>query len=371
MGMMGRGGPGGLFIVLVYVAVTACSAAAADTVRLRNGDVISGKLLVVSGDKATVDTVHSGEVTILMEEVVAIETDRAMTVEYEDGREVDAVITTSEEGVITIREGEAAPLALEPGEPPKALDLADVAAIHEVLPYFRYVGHLDFGLSIAKGNSDNENINLSGLLSPSFGKNTVIIDGRWNRGEADGDINASNWRINLQYERELWKNWFFLLFNSYEYDKLQELDLRVSAGAGLGYWFFKPDPTLLKVSLAPAFVHERFDVPSPPPMGMGPAEDDQRNFAALRWTLDFDQDLWSPDVSIYHNHKLTIGLTEDQLILLTAQGLRFGLFENLALKAEFQYDYNKEPAEDAKTSDYRYLLILAYDFGGDQNDWYH
>jgi putative salt-induced outer membrane protein YdiY len=344
---------------IVYAGVTAGSAAAADTVRLRNGDVISGKLLSVSGGKATIETVHSGDVTIVMEEVVAIETDRLMTVVYQDGREVDAVIETSEEGVVTVREG-APPPAAEPGEPPKALDLAEVAEIHEVLPYFRYRGHLDFGLSIAKGNSDNENINLAGLLSPSFGKNTVIIDGRWNRGEADGDINASNWRINLQYEREFWKNWFFLLFNSYEYDKLQELDLRISAGAGLGYWFFKPDPTLLKVSLAPAFVDENFQ-----------GTDDDRQFAALRWTLDFDQDLWSPDVSIYHNHKLTIGLTEDQLIFLTAQGLKFGLFENLALKAEFQWDYNKEPADDAKSSDYRYLLILAYDFSGDQNDWYH
>jgi putative salt-induced outer membrane protein YdiY len=343
------------------VLMPAAAVSAADTIRLRNGDVISGKLLKVAGGDVFIETVHSGDLTIVLEEVVAIETDRVMTVEYQDGREVEGIIETSAEGVVTVREG-AAPGVAEPeaGEPPAALDLADVAEIREVLPYFRYIGHLDFGLSIAKGNSDNENINLAGLLSPSFGKNTIIIDGRWNRGEADGDINASNWRINAQYEREFWKNWFFLLFNSYEYDKLQELDLRISAGAGLGYWFFKPDPTLLKVSLAPAFVDENFQ-----------GSDDDRQFAALRWTLDFDQDLWSPDVSIYHGHKLTVGLTEDQLVLLTAQGLKFGLFENLALKAEFQWDYNKSPADDAKKSDYRYLLILAYDFGGDENDWYH
>jgi putative salt-induced outer membrane protein YdiY len=336
------------------------SVLAADTVRLRNGDVISGKLLKVAGDNAVVDTVHSGEVTILIEEVVAIETDRPMTVVYEDGREVDGVIETSAEGIITVREGAAPEAAAPEGAPPAALDLADIEAIHEVMPYYRYAGNFDFGLAIAKGNSDNENINVSGFLAPSWGKNTIILSGRWNRGEADGEINASNWRIQGQYEREFWKNWFYLLFNSYEADKLQELDLRITAGTGLGYWFFKPDPTLLRVSLAPSFVDENFE-----------GSDDDRQFAALRWTLDFDQDLWSPDVSIYHNHILTVGLTEDQLIMLTAQGLKFGLIADLALKAEFQWDYNKSPAGGAEKSDYRYLLKIVYDFAGDENDWLH
>ncbi len=76
------------------------------------------------------------------------------------------------------------------------------------------------------------------------------------------------------------------------------------------------------------------------------------------------------DVSIYHNHILTVGLSEDQLIMLTAQGLKFGLIADLALKAEFQWDFNKSPAEDAKKSDYRYLLKIVYDFSGDENNWW-
>ena len=351
-------------LVGLVAALGARSASAADTVRVRNGDVISGKLVKVSGGNAVLKTEYIDEITIKMEDIVAIETDRPMNVEYEDGREVDGLIETSPEGVVTVREGAPGATEAPAATPPQALDLADVHEIREVVPYYRYVGHFDFGLNIAKGNSDNENSAMSGLVAPSFGKNTIAIDGRWNRGESDGDINASNWRVNAQYEREFWKNWFFLVFNSYEYDKLQDLDLRVSGGAGLGYYFFRPDPTLLRVSLAPAVVHERFD---DTPTGDTP----DRTFAALRWTLDFDQDLWSPDFSIYHRHILTTGLTEDQLILLTAQGLKFGLIADLALKAEFQWDYNKEPAEDAKKSDYRYLLIIAYDFAGDENDWLH
>jgi hypothetical protein len=116
----------------------------------------------------------------------------------------------------------------------------------------------------------------------------------------------------------------------------------------------------LKVSLGPAFVDENFK-----------GSDDDRQFAALRWTLDFDQDLWSPDVSIYHYHRVTMGLTEDQFIILTVQGLRLGLIADLALLLEFQFDHNENPADDAKPDDYRYLVKLAYDFKGDQNDWWN
>lgn len=355
-----RGRLAGLLCAVLTILGSTISAFAADTVRLRNGDVISGKLLKAGGDNAVVDTEHSGEVIINMEEVVGIETDRVMTVEYEDGREVDAVIETSADGVLTVREG-AAPGVEEPAPPapPVALDLADVKEIREVTPYYRYVGHFDFGLNVAKGNSDSENINLSALLAPSFGKNTIIIDGQWNRGKAEGELAASNWRIRGQYEREFWKRWFWLVFNGYEHDALQNLDLRISAGAGLGYKFFEPDPTLLKVSLAPAFVDENFE-----------GSDDDRQYAALRWTLDFDQDIFSPDVSIYHNHKLTAGLTESQLILLTAQGLRFDLIADLFAKLEFQFDYNDNPAGGAKKEDYRYLVKIGYDFRGDDGDWW-
>lgn len=361
MWMRGTGGWIALFAVAAWCGLAVPSVSSADTVRLRNGDVISGKLLRVSGGEALVSTNHSGKVAIDINEVVAIETERTMTVEYEDGREIEGIIDTSTEGVVTVREEPATEAIDEaPAAAPAAVDLLDVKEIREVTPYYRYNGHLDFGLNISKGNSDNENINLSALIAPSFGQNTIAISGRWNRGKADGEVNASNWRINAEYEREFWKRWFFLAFNSYEADSQQDLNLRISAGAGLGYKFFEPDPTLLKISLAPAFVDENFK-----------GSEDDRQFAALRWTLDFDQDLWSPDVSIYHNHILTVGLTEDQLILLTAQGLKFALIANLALKAEFQWDYNKSPADDAKTSDYRYLLKIAYDFGGDENDWFH
>jgi putative salt-induced outer membrane protein YdiY len=281
-------------------------------------------------------------------------------VEYADGREVDGYIDVGPDGKLIVTETAPSAEVVGEAEELELLDLEGIEGIREVRPFFYYDAYVQFGLNIAQGNSDSEYINFAAAFLPSFGRNTIVLDGQWNRGKADGELAASNWRINGQYEREFWDRWFWLLFNSYEHDALQDLDLRITAATGIGYKFFVPDPTLLKVSLGPAFVDENFE-----------GSDDDRQFAALRWTLDFDQDLWSPDVSIYHRHRVMYGLTEDQLLLQTAQGLRFALIADLALLLEFQFDHNDNPAEGAKKDDYRYLAKLAYAFAGDQNDLWH
>jgi putative salt-induced outer membrane protein YdiY len=251
------------------------------------------------------------------------------------------------------------------------IDLAAVETIEQVKPYYRYNANIDLGANSSSGNTKATNLNLSAALVPSFGKNTVDLSGQLNRGKADGDLNTSNWLANGQYEREFWRKWFAFVVNRYEHDKFQDLDLRISAGAGLGYKFFEPDPTLLRVSLAPAYVNENFsEVCNRDDEGnVVDCSEKDRQFAALLWATNFDQDLWSPDVSIYHNHRLTVGLTEDQFLALTAQGLKFELIDDFNLKLEFQLDHNNSPSRDAKQNDYRYLVKLGYDFEGDENDW--
>jgi putative salt-induced outer membrane protein YdiY len=351
-------------LVIAVISLGLKSASQAGMVRLKNGDVVTGKILKVSGGDIIVETDYAGEVTIKADSVVDLQSDRPLTVEYGDGREVNGYIDVGPDGQLVVREAapskDGAEVSPDEAAGMELVNLTDIEDIHEVHPYFRYTANVEFGLSIAKGNSDNENINLAASFVPTFGKNTIAIDGQVNRGKSDGEVSESNWRVNGQYEREFWDQWFWLLFNSYEHDALQDLDLRITAATGIGYKFFEPDPTLLKVSLGPAFVDENFK-----------GSDDDRQFAALRWTLDFDQDLWSPDVSIYHYHRVTMGLTEDQFIILTVQGLRLGLIADLALLLEFQFDHNENPADDAKPDDYRYLVKLAYDFKGDQNDWWN
>lgn len=78
-----------LLVVLVLGGMTLPGAALADTVRLRNGDVITGKLVKVSGGKVVFETEHSGKIEIQADQVVFLQADRVLTIEYRDGRQVN------------------------------------------------------------------------------------------------------------------------------------------------------------------------------------------------------------------------------------------------------------------------------------------
>src|SRR6188508_2386615 len=156
-----------LFVALLGIVAFVPNLARADTVRLKNGDVITGKILAADSDNVTIDTDALEKITIETKHVVALQSDHPLTVEYEDGREVDGMVTTSASGAVEVHEG-AAPAAAAPAPEATALNLTGIAEIREVKTYYHYVARFDLGLNAAKGNTDSENVAVSGLFQPSF-----------------------------------------------------------------------------------------------------------------------------------------------------------------------------------------------------------
>lgn len=362
--------------------------ALADTVRMKNGDVLTGSVVRLDDKGLVLDTDYADEITIDPEDIDSMVTEEEFVVRWEDGSERVGRIEVSDQGtnqvvdppasadnkrMLADNQEEAAaatdaaremaakksPGAVADSESGR-LDLDRVASMKKVEPYYRYSGNINAGINVSRGNTDTTDIHVDGEIAPSFGRNTILFGGQLNKSEASGETTASNWRIRAQYDRSFGprRRWFANVFNTYENDELADLNLRITAGAGLGYIFFKDDPTWLRISLGPAFVNENF------------REEADRAFLGLRWALDFEQKLWSDDLSFYHNDTMTFGLSETQYVLYTTTGLKVGLLDNLSLNAEFQYNYNGEPADDAVKDDERFIFKLGYTFGGDEDDWW-
>lgn len=249
------------------------------------------------------------------------------------------------------------PVAAEAGG---AINMSTVAWIKPITPFYRYEGSFNVGINAARGNTDTTDVHIDGKLTPSFGRNTVSIGGFYNKSEADGVVNKSNWTIRAEYDRDfgIRRKWYGTVFNTYENDELADLTLRVTAGAGVGYRFFTERPTLLRISLGPAYVREDF------------TDALDRTFLSLRWNLNFEQDLWTEDLVFYHNDTMTFGLSEKQYVLRTTTGIKMDLIADFTLSAEFRYDYNGQPPPDTLKSDQYYVLKIGYEFRGDENDWF-
>lgn len=362
-----RGTPEGVSSVLGVLVAFCCSAAplAADVLYLKNGDKLTGSVIDIDEGDIHFDSDLADEVEVSLGDVESIETTTPLEIELEDGTIAVGYVVRDEDGTMYLRDGERGeemdgkPGVTDADRAAGPFDLAQVHHVEEAKTYFNYSAHLDFGLTAATGNSDQNTMNAGFGFAPNFGKNHLSIQGQLNRAENDGDTTASNWRVQNRYERDLTRKLFAAALLDFENDKLADLNLRTSFAPGLGYRFFDGSPTDLKVFLGPAYIHANYK-----------GSDDDADFLAALWRLDLEQDLWTSDLQLYHNHRLTVGITETGVLLLTTTGLKVDLIADLDLLLEFQYDWNSEPADDAKQSDQRYLVKLRYSFDGDQNEWF-
>jgi len=412
--------------------------ASADTVKLNNGDVITGTVKKLSGGTLVIKTDYAGEISIDAAHISAVSTEEPFTVRWNDGSEkvgrlalqsgghiavvdiatpvapsaadsaatvseptevaaatppeprsdveqagvdveddVDAVLADMEPAEEATEEyldaksaaeeatAAAAEYAAEHGEGPVAaesgtVNMAKIDWIKPIQPYYRYEGNFNVGINAARGNTDTTDMHIDGKLVPSFGRNTIAVGGEFNRSEADGIVNKSNWTIRAEYDRDFGvrRRWYGTLFNSYENDELADLKLRVTAGAGVGYRFFTQRPTLLRISLGPAYVNEDY------------SDALDRTFLGLRWNLNLEQDLWTEDLVLYHFDSMTFGLSETQYVLKTTTGIRMDLIADFSVSAEFKYDYNAEPPPNTLKSDQYYIFKIGYSFRGDESDWF-
>jgi hypothetical protein len=55
----------------------------------------------------------------------------------------------------------------------------------------------------------------------------------------------------------------------------------------------------------------------------------------------------------------------------TKTGIEFDLAWDFTLTAEFQSNWDNEPAAGIKEWDTRYILKIGFEFEGDQKDWFH
>jgi putative salt-induced outer membrane protein YdiY len=237
----------------------------------------------------------------------------------------------------------------------------DVDWIREKPTYFRYDAELNVGAQIARGNTDTTDLHFDARFEPSFGWNTLRISGLYDKKVADGDTTTNRWNASIVYERDFHRRWFVGAGNSYEADAQRDLDLRFIFGAGIGYRFYDDDPTHLSILPALAYVNENFE-----------DDADNTDYAAIQIKTDFKRDLYKDDITFFHNNTYLNSVQElSDIIINSNTGIKFDMPWDLVLSAEFETDWENEPAEDAKKLDTRYMLKIGFEFEGDEDDWFH
>jgi Putative salt-induced outer membrane protein len=224
--------------------------ARADQLTLKNGDKVSGTVIKADGKSLVLKSDLMGELTIPLENISTINSEKPLYVTLGDGRTVLGVVSTS---------GESASIKTTSGD--LAVNRSAIQIIRSEAEQRVYestlnpglleqwTGGADFGVALTKGNSDTTNLALGLALTRETlnDETNVYAASIYNRDSTNGVSRtiANTIRFGVRYDRNFNKRWFGYGFTDLERNGLQDLNLRWVLGGGVGYHAIRNERTRL------------------------------------------------------------------------------------------------------------------------------
>lgn len=230
--------------VLSAFAVVALAATPAfgDTVKLKNGDVLTGTVVSILGGKVTLKTAAAGDVTIDATQVETLSTDAPIHVMLPGGATFSGKAAMASGGNVTVE-------ADGVGQQTVALATAEINKPAD--PERKWTGSVVGAATWTRGNTYTNSAAVD-LNAVNRGKiDRITFDG-WYRAsrqknQSSGITSTSERRFGagLKYDYFMTDKSYWYAQMTAEKNAISAIDLRFVAGAGLGWQFLETDSTNL------------------------------------------------------------------------------------------------------------------------------
>ncbi len=325
--------------------------AAADELHLRGGDVLTGTLQRVEGEKAFFETSYAGEIEVAREAVIGIVTDAPVTVVLGEGRYLSG----------RLRDAPGPGFALEPVriETTRTFTLDEVQSIYrEDLRTVqrrelrvKLSGRLNVGLNVTQGNNETERIHFDGRVRARTPQNRYTVSGEHTREKTDGEKIQDETTALIKYDHFFNEKWFWFNSVTFNRDRFRDLNLRTAVASGFGYQFFEEERHFLSVEAGASYINEDFDV------------GDDQGSAGMRWAIDLEQGLLFDWLTFFHFHEGLQSLDEtEDLVVRSRTGFNFDLTESFIATTQANIDWDNTPPPGRVDLDEEYLLTIGYRF---------
>jgi putative salt-induced outer membrane protein YdiY len=316
----------------------------ADQVTMKNGDRITGEIQRIWDMELIIEPEYDDDVnvTIDLENIAHIESEREFEVELTDGRETIAMLVgPSDDGQqLILIDGVTEPVAL-----------ADIYDLDEIDDYFDWESHIDFNAAINKGNTDSVNTKFYADTNLKLGDHRHIADLTLTKEEQDHVTTKDQDLFHYNYNWLFDDPWFFGALLTAERDPIKDLDLRLILAALIGRDFLNTPDTILSGQLGVGYLTEEDT------MGMT-----QQSAVAI-WTLRYRQDLFNDDLEIFHDDSINVYLSgRRNTVIQTSTGVRYEITDLLYANVSLDYDYESDPAGAAENDDLSLVVGMGVEF---------
>jgi len=257
-----------LFTLTAFVGLSLFSFA--DQITLKNGDRLTGTVVKGDGKTLVLHTDAAGDVTIQFAAIQDIKTDKQLHVSLKDGKTAVGPVTTTD-GKIDIATTTSGTVEAAPADVTLIRNDAEQAAYEKSLhPGLRHgwTGGANVGFSVARGNSETENLALAFNAVHTTIKDKITlyatsIDTQNNLATPSTVANLETG--GLRYDRNLNPRLFVFGAADFMANALQYLDLRSVYSGGFGFHAIKSASTTLNFLGGGNYTHETYSNGAPVP----------------------------------------------------------------------------------------------------------
>lgn len=334
----------------------------ADQVILKNGDIITGKVVTKSGDLLTFNTTYAGDIKISWKEISTLSTDKPVATLLDDDSYLNTSLLPAERGSVRVT-------LQEPGDngyldknheaiENKAYGLDDILYINptpeESGRGYRYSGRANLAFSDTSGNSSNQQLHLDGEVQKRAKAYRYTVGGEANRASDNDLTSVSNRRLYGSYDSFYTKTDFLYGHGSLENDRFRDIQARRVIGAGYGYQVYETETTKLSLKGGPDLVSiNRYVAES-------------ESFVALGWHIDFKHKITRiPNFAaeVFHLQDGYRGFDSGgDIVLKTRTGMRIPLAHGFVATAQYNFDWENNPAPGRRNSDRQLQFGIGYMF---------
>jgi putative salt-induced outer membrane protein YdiY len=357
--------------VIAFLVVFCVAASAQDSIDLKSGETVTGRLAAVDREGATV--VGAGERATLVRwgDAAAVRSAREVTLHLANGDRVTLAITGIAEGILEGRHpafgavkvpiaslGEAPPpappaapaAAPAPAQPPKGAD--EVCCPGTPLTPKPLKGKVAFSGTVRSGNVDSvlTALHAEATKDCSEDRLTAAIDALY--GKTDEELSAAS-----VGGKARWDHFYSKTFYSYAsaealYDDIQNLDLRAIVGIGAGDFLWKcNEDRSWSVEAGISALYEDFST-----------SDDAEFSPAARVGTTYKEILFE-DLKLEEQAEILVPLNDfGRYLARSRTTLGVPLCKDLALRLSLEITYQGDPPDDTDALDILGLVGIEYQF---------
>jgi putative salt-induced outer membrane protein YdiY len=331
-----------MWIVAVAGCIGAAAVTLADEVQFKSGDRLTGTVKSMADGKMLFDSKVAGPIVLKMDDIDTFSTDAPIEIALSDGSIVNKKVSASEGGQVTI-------------DANKTLPFGNIAKLNPEKPAWK--GIISAGATFVRGNtkSDTASVGVEAARRSEVDRITLgagyYTAKQRDDSTRDNHTTADNWFLKGQYDYFFSEKFYGYGNVRYEKDRIADLDMRLTPGAGLGYQWVERADLNISTEAGMNWVYERYQEP-----------DETRTYMAGRLAYHVDKS-FNDYVKAFHNLEYIPSFERFDTYLVNSDvGMRAALTSRLALEAKAQMAYNSKPAEGRDKKDLRYILGVGWTF---------